>query len=259
MKLLISSSAKKTVKESVDLAQKLGLGVEISRIPLYKTQGMSVEDTVNLLKSDLEGFNNRITFHAMFSDVNISSADYELRAISRKRFFQSFEVAKAIGADTILFHTGYKGTKHYGSIHLFKKNFVEFWNDFIKEFENSNITAVIENVFEDNPDFCLELYEKINSDKFKLALDVGHVNLYAQKTKAVDWLEKYGARLYHMHLHNNFQENDDHSNLLNGTVNYEEVFERIKQLQIEPSMVLEMFSEEDIIKSVDYIKQFISL
>lgn len=253
-KILISSSAKKTIRESAILAQSLDAGIEISRIPLYKTLGMRTEDVIDILKKDLNGFKNRITFHAMFSDVNISSADYEIKEISQKRFIQSYEVGKAIGADTILFHTGYKGTRHNGSIYQFKKKFTEFWIDFIREFENNGITAVIENVFEFEPEFCLEFYEKISSDNFKLALDVGHVNLYAQKTRVTDWIKKYNSRLHHMHIHNNFRENDDHSSLLNGTLDFKEIFDCIREEKINPSMVLEMFNEEDILKSIEYMK-----
>ena len=122
--LLISSSAKKTIRDSVILAEELETGIEISRVPLFKNRGMTVEETISILKKDLEGFKNRVTLHAMFSDINISSADCLLKEIAEKRYYQSLEIGKGINADTILFHTGYKGTKHYGSIDSFKKNFM---------------------------------------------------------------------------------------------------------------------------------------
>lgn len=249
-KLLISSSAKKTIRESVLLAQELNTGIEISRIPLYKTKGLTLQDTINILKSDLEGFNDRITLHAMFSDVNVAGQDCLLREIAQQRCYESFKVGCALNADTILFHTGNKGTKHYGSIESFKKNFVAFWKDFVKEFEKAGKIAVIENVFETEPQFCLDLFEKINSQNLKLALDAGHVNLYAHDTKVVDWIKAYGENLYHLHIHNNFRTNDDHSNLENGTLDYNEILTTIKNSGIKPSFVLEMFTEEDIRKSV---------
>lgn len=254
--LLISSSAKKSIRESAILAHNLGLGLEISRIPLCKNEGMSVDDTILFLKSELAGFCNRVTFHAMFSDVNISSGDFEIRRISRRRFIESFEIASAIGADTVLFHTGYKGTKHYGSIYQFKKKFTEFWSNFICEFESTGIIAVIENVFETTPEFCLELYDKIDSNNFKLALDTGHVNIYAQNTSVSEWIQQYGHKLYHMHIHNNFRENDDHSNLLNGTLNFCDIFNTLETEKLNPSFVLEMYSEEDILSSVEYINKW---
>ena len=105
-------------------------------------------------------------------------------------------------------------------------------------------------VFETTPEYCIELFEGVNSPNMKLALDTGHVNLYAQKTKVTDWIKAYGENLYHLHIHNNFRENDDHSNLENGTLDFVEIFSEIKNLGIHPSYVLEMFTEEDIRKSV---------
>lgn len=249
-KLLISSSAKKTIRSSVLLAEELNTGIEISRLPLYKTKGLTLEDTINIIKSDLDGFKNTVTLHAMFSDVNVAGSDVLLRELSIQRCYQSLETGKAINAQTILFHTGNKGTLHYGSIDSFKKNFIAFWKDFVKEFENAGIIAVIENVFETSPRFCLDLFEGVDSPYLKLALDCGHVNLYAQNTKVTEWIKAFGKNLHHLHIHNNFATNDDHSDLDNGTLNYKEIFNAIKEEDINPSFVLEMFTEEDIRKSV---------
>ena len=254
-KILISSSVKKDLKESIALAKELNVGVEISRLPIYKTPQLTLEQAIGILKDALNGFNNRITLHAMFSDVNIAGQDLLLREVSQKRLMQSFEVGKALKVDTILFHTGNKGTKHSGSIYDFKKNFIAYWKEFIKEFEKANITAVLENVFEDTPEFCYDLFEGINSPNLKLALDTGHVNLYAPKTNIIDWINLYGENLYHMHIHNNFQTNDDHSNLQNGTLNFERILTTIKEKQLNPSFVFEMFTEEDIRKSLDYFNK----
>ena len=92
-KLLISSSAKKTIRESVLLAKELNTGIEISRLPIYKTKGLTVADTINILKSDLEEFNNRVTVHAMFSDVNIAGQDYMLREIAQPLLTKPFSFA----------------------------------------------------------------------------------------------------------------------------------------------------------------------
>ncbi len=255
-KLLISSSAKKTIRESAQLANELNTGLEISRLPFYKNINTSENDVILQLKEDLKDFKNRITVHALFSDLNIATQDLLLRKTVELRYTQSLNTAKQLKADTVLFHTGNKGTLHYGSQESFKRNFICFWKDFIKEFEHSNITAVIENVFETSPYYCLDLTEKVNSNNFKLALDSGHVNLYAHNTKVVDWIKAYNKNLYHMHIHNNFRTNDDHSNLENGTLDYNEIFSAIKELNLSPSIVLEMFSEEDIRKSIDFINRF---
>ena len=54
--VLISSSAGDTIRDSVLLAKKLNAGIEISRIPLYKNRNLSLQDTIDILNADLEGF-----------------------------------------------------------------------------------------------------------------------------------------------------------------------------------------------------------
>lgn len=257
-KLLISSSAKETIGKSIELAKELNTGIEISRLPLYKNKNATQEEVTEQLKNAICGFENRITVHAMFSDVNVAGSDCLLREISKMRCYQSFEIAKEIGADTVLFHTGNKGTKHYGSQSQFKERFIEFWKDFIKQFEKAGITAVIENVFEETPDYCLNLYEGINSPNFKLAIDTGHVNLYAQRTKVTDWIKAYDKNLYHMHIHNNYRTNDDHSNLENGTLDFNEIIATIKEMKLNPNFVFEMYTEEDIRKSYKIFNEIIN-
>ncbi|MBQ4122564.1 sugar phosphate isomerase/epimerase [bacterium] len=254
-KLLISSSAKKTIRDSILLAKELNTGIEISRLPLYKDENLTEERVIEQLKNDLAGFENRITVHAMFSDVNVAGGDCLLREISRKRCQQSFDIAKEIGADTVLFHTGNKGTRHYGSQEQFKTKYIKFWKEFIKQFEETGIIAVVENVFEKTPNYCLELFSQINSPNYKLALDTGHVNLYAKETKVIDWVKAYGKNLYHMHIHNNFRENDDHANLSNGTLDFYEIFNCLKETQASPSFVFEMYSEEDIRNSYKFFNE----
>lgn len=254
-KLLISSSAKKTIKESCELAAELNCGLEISRLPLYKNRYKTVNEVIEQLRKEINGFDNRITVHAMFSDINVAGSDCLLSDVSKMRCQQSFDIAKALGADTILFHTGNKGTKYYSSQEQFKNKYTKFWKEFIKQFEENNIIAVVENVFENTPDYCIDLFDKINSPNYKLALDTGHVNIYAQETKVEDWIRIYNKNLYHMHIHNNCGRNDDHSNLLNGTLDFKKIFDCIKENKINPSFVFEMYNEEDIRRSYQFFKE----
>ena len=71
--------------------------------------------------------------------------------------------------------------------------------------------------------------------------------VWPANTRLIWRFEKaYGKNLYHMHIHNNFRENDDHANLSNGTLDFYEIFNCLKETQASPSFVFEMYSEEDI-------------
>lgn len=254
-KLLLSSSVKDDLKDSIKLAEELGLGIEISRFPNLKEIDTSFKQNLIELQNDLAGFNGHKTFHGMFFDLSIASNDPEIRAISQKRYMQSFEVAKTINANIIVFHSGNKGMKHKVSQDKFKKNSVLFWKDFIKEFEEANITAVIENVHEREPDSIIEVIEGVNSPNLKASLDTGHANLFS-KIKISDWIKTYDKHLHHMHIHNNYGNDDSHYSLTNGNIVFDEIFNTLKELNLNPTIVFEIFEQKDLVESLEYFNKF---
>ena len=228
--------------------------MEISRIPFYNNYDLSSFEMAERLKHELEGFSNPLSVHAIFSDLNVGTQDKDILKITDERFKYSFDVAKALGAGTLLFHSGNKAMKHSGSQYNYVKNSVKYWNEFVKRFEDEGIVAVIENVHEREPDGCLKIVEEVNSPNLKLALDVGHANLFSE-VPLTDWVKEYGKHLYHLHIHNNFGTNDDHFSLLNGNVDYKEILTSIKAQNINPQFVFEMFKEEYLKESLDFFKQ----
>lgn len=80
---------------------------------------------------------------------------------------------------------------------------------------------------------------------------MGHVNLYAKDTDVIDWIDEYAEGLQHIHIHNNYKTNDDHFSLDKGTLDYIKILTHLKDKNINPSYVLEMFTEEDIRKSIE--------
>lgn len=250
-KLYLSSTVKDNISASAKLAQELELGMEISRIPVYKNPDLSSSQMSEMMREELKGFHNPLSVHAIFSDLNVGSQDKEILRVSDMRYKYSFEVAKGLGAKTLLFHSGNKAMKHDGSQNKFIRNAVKYWSEFIKLFEKSGIVAVIENVHEREPEWCVKIVEEVNSPNLKLALDVGHANLFSE-LPLTKWVEKYGDKLYHLHIHNNFGKNDDHYSLLNGSVDYKEILTAIKAQNINPQFVFEMFKEEYLRESLEF-------
>ena len=252
-KLFLSSTIKDTIPESVKLASELGLGMEISRIPFYQNPDLSAKEMAEVLKNEIGDFENPLSIHAIFSDLNVGSQDKDIVKIADTRYKYSFKIAKELKAKTLLFHSGNKAMKHEGSQYKFIRNSVKYWKEFIKCFEDEGIVAVIENVHEREPKWCKMIIEEVNSPNLKLALDVGHANLFSE-VPVVDWVKSYGKDLYHLHIHNNFKKNDDHFSLLNGSVDYKEIFDEIKRQNLNPQFVFEMFKEEYLRESLELFK-----
>lgn len=253
-KLLLSSSVTSNLKDSVNIAEELGLGIEISRLPNFKNIDTAFDKILIELQKSLLNFGGRKTLHGMFFDQSVASIDPEIRAISQKRHRQSLEAAKAINADIIVFHSGNKGMKHKVSQDKFKNSSIIFWKDFIKEFEDANITAVIENVLERDPNLILDIISGVDSQNLKASIDTGHANLFSE-TSIKEWIKIYGKHLHHMHIHNNFGDDDSHNSLLNGSIDFNEIFKTLKELNLNPTIIFEMFKKDDLIESLNYFNK----
>lgn len=255
MKCLITSSVKKSVSEAADFAKILGTGLEISRLPNTDRLDDDFDGIISDLKNSVKDFDGDITLHALYSDLNPATKDAAIRKVVFRRYQQSFEAALAVKAQHVVFHSGHKGMKHKGSIEHYLKNSIIFWKEYIKQFEDNGITAVMENVLEDAPDNILHIVDEVNSPNLKICLDTGHANLCSDIPHA-EWIKRYGKRLAHVHVHNNFKTNDDHHGIKNGTVNFLNVFETIKSEEISPYIVLEIFDEKELTESLEYLRKF---
>ena len=255
MEVLISSTISKDLRKSVKIAEKLGLGIELSRIPNVINNKKPFEDVVKEMEDIFGNFKGVKSVHGLFFDLSIASIDDDIRNISIERYLQSLEVANAIKAKTIVFHTGNEATiKHRKFQQDYSDDSIKFWKNYITPFENAGIVAVQENVSENTYEPILRIIDAVNSEFLKASLDVGHVNVHSDRP-VVDWIQGYGKNLKHLHLHNNYQDNDSHLSLLKGTLDFEEIFDKINSLNLDPILVLEIFTEEDLYESVEYLNK----
>lgn len=240
-------------KNALKIANDLECGIEISRFGKLREVETNFDSTLKEYKTLLADFEGEITLHGFFSNLSVASKDPLIKQASIKRYEQSFEIACELGAKTVIFHTCLNNLlKHKEYQNNFFHSNIEFYKDFIKQFELEGIVATIENVHEPNPDFIRNLVGAVNSPNLKVTLDVGHVNLHSELSPA-QWIQNYGIMLHHMHIHNNFKDDDAHSSLLNGSVDYKEVFKALDAIQLYPSLTFEIFDEKDLRESVDFL------
>ena len=250
MKKFLSSSIDPDLKKVVQIANELDLGIEISRLPKHLDVDDDFEEMKDYLSKNLDGFKNEITMHGQFSDLNIASIDKEIKRISQKRYYQSLELAQCINASTLLFHTNKKSTKHIGAQKKFDEAFIKFWKSFIKDIEKTSLTVVLENVHEKSPKFIKNVIKEINSPKLKASLDVGHVNVYSD-IDVEFWINEYKNILHHMHIHNNFGDDDSHFAINKGNLDCQKIVNTLKHNNLEPIIVFEVFNLNDLKSGLD--------
>lgn len=253
MDIYLSSSIYKNINEAVKFANDNRLNLEISRFGNLQTLDSYYDGFLEHYKKALVNFKGKLTLHGFFLDLNVAAQDPLIQRISERRFQQSFNVARALNAKTVVFHSGFNGlVKHPAYYRGFINSKIKFWKKFIKQFENAGITAVLENTYENTPDILIDIVENVCSDNLKLCIDTGHVNINSSKSCA-EWIKAFGNNLHHMHLHNNFGSHDDHNSVLNGTIDFNEVLNTLLETGISPNLVVEIFDTTSAMESVEFI------
>lgn len=254
--IFITSSVEKTIADAAKFAEKLGTGLEISRFPKMSLIDSDFDAILAELKNQLSCFDGDVTLHALFSGLNPASKDAEIQKVVVKRYQQSYIAGKLINAKNIVFHSGNKGLKNKPSDDYYIEHSVIFWKEFIKQFEDSGVNATLENVSEYYPQVIKTVVDEVNSPYLNLTLDTGHVNLTCN-TDPSEWIKFFGKKLTHMHLHNNNKTNDDHAGFYNGTINFLKIFRTLKEENIKPLIVLEIFSKEQLTESLEILRAFL--
>lgn len=255
MNLFLSSTVYKNFNDVVNLAEEVGCNIEISRFGNLSTLDDNFKNTLKLYKEALQNFDGLISLHGFFFDLNPASADPQIRAVTHKRYNMIFEAAQELEAKTIVFHTSFNPLfKHPVYNKQFMQNYVEFWQNFIPKFERANITAVLENTIENSPAVILEILDAVNSSNLKACIDVGHANINSNKS-VEEWICAFGKKLAHMHLHNNYGDQDAHNSILKGTLDFDSIFETLRSNNLSPDLVFEIFKDSEALESIEYFRK----
>jgi sugar phosphate isomerase/epimerase len=242
----------------VSIAKKMNLNIEIKSFIKNRVLD-NFENIIPAYKDSLKNFNGKLSMHGAFDGLCPVSDKVQRRKKTIFRFDQTVNIAKALNIKVIVFHSGIDtfNSKYYDDTDFLKwfiKSEAEFWNAYVKNLENSGITAVIENTSEKSPDILRKIVEKVNSDNLKLCIDTGHVNHKTNWT-VPEWIKKTGENLYYMHLHNNYKLLDDHNSLLKGTIDFNEVFKTLKEIDLYPGLSLEIADYKAAIESLKFARE----
>ena len=259
MQKFISSSVCKNFEDSVKFAKELGTNIEISR---FARDLADIDETfdsrVQAMKKALENFDGEVSLHGFLFDLCVVSLDPLIRKVSRQRFMQTYEAAKILGAKTVLFHTGFNAPlKCEDYRRSFRKNFIAYLKDFVKIFEESGMVMVLENVQETGPEFILDIIENVGSNNLKASLDIGHANIHSE-IPVTEWIKTYGENLYHMHIHNNYGDDDSHFSLSDGNIDAKAVFRTVLECGLNPKIIFEIFEKKAVIESIAILDEVLN-
>ncbi len=225
--------------DAAAVAQEYGLGLEIAEYCTAWNMDEKFAGVDPVVQKKLEGI-SRSTLHAPYNELFPCAIDKRARALAAERYCQASELAKRYGSKKVVIHAGYNPWIYYPV--WFVEQSIVFWKEFLQE--DPGVEIALENVLETEPQWLLDIVKGVDNPRFRMCLDVGHVNAYS-KIPVSAWLENWAPYISHFHIHNNagFGTNgtaDQHRPLNEGSIHMKELLQRIEELCPEATIALEL-------------------
>ena len=194
-----------------------------------------------------------VTLHGPFIDLSAGSTDPAVMALTRNRFKQLLKLVPVFKPKTVVCHAGYDW-KRYG---YFKaqwiENCLETWSWLANGLAETGTGLMLENVYEEDPQDMLVLFDRLKDLNVGFCLDCGHLSAFGNSGLKI-WLESLGPYIRQLHLHDNHGNNDEHLAMGLGKIDFELLFNYLKSNNISPPIItLEPHQEEDLWPSLEYL------
>lgn len=185
------------------------------------------------------------SMHGPCWDINPASQNAGHRQDVVAHYCQGIRLASAIGAKTMVVHSGWKSDPKLSARDALKYS-IDTIAKCAAEAERLRITLGVENVgygaanmFRGIEDW-VGIAEAVSSPAVGLTLDVGHAVLEGFDPAAA--VNAAGARLKHVHLHSNMGKADDHLRLDRGTVDFGPVIRAMRKIGFAGHASIEIYA-----------------
>lgn len=156
--------------------------------------------------------------HGAFIDVNPASGDPDIRKLSRQRCRESCEIALALGAGNVVFHSSAFPFLRGTYLDNWASDCASFYEDLAAAYP---VGILIENAQDLDPTPLRCLMERIRSDRIGVCLDIGHAHY--SRASVSHWFDQLGQWIRYLHLSDNMGEFDDHLPLGKGSIDWAEI------------------------------------
>lgn len=242
------------IEESMKLAKAYAAHFEYNDFfsPAVLEDDEKIEELIAFYEG-LERDRSKDTLHGAFLDVTIHSDDPMIRKASEHRVRQCMEIADRLGIRGVIFHTNMIPNFRVDS---YQKNWIlrneKFWRQILEEFPK--LMVFIENMFDEEPDLLAQLAEKMRDEKrFGICFDYAHAQVFGHDID--DWMEQLGKFVNHMHINDNNLVADLHQSVGSGQIDWNIFNEKMKEKQIDATVLIEVKTLDAQKKSLEYMKE----
>jgi len=197
---------------------------------------------LNLLNRYKMGITGHLPTFVWTSDLYES-----LRKASLHENVEAIEASAELGIEKLVLHPGYITGMGKFVIDKAKRYGLESIEAILKKANSLGMTLCIENMFPQanfltQPQEFQEVFETF--PEIRLALDIGHANLGGDRNRAIEFIQRYGYRIGHIHANDNFGKEDNHLPIGAGIIDFDRIIKALKQTSYDETMTIEVFSKD---------------
>lgn len=226
----------------IDLTRKIALKHGFKVVEVFALFDNAYEILPPIIKQikDRIGVFDEITFHTPLSFMSIKATQ------------KSIMIGKKLGAKKIIIHPHYSPLAA-GSKQSKTKDILEL----IKFCKKQDLIPCMENLPSESPEFNRpEEFDVLVKKGAYLTVDVGHA--VTVNVNPVSFLERFGDKVKHVHLQDNVPGMPDrHLAIGDGELDYMKFMSKLEEMEYDGFVILELLSEEDVIKSLKRLKKFV--
>ncbi len=238
------------------LASARGLGIELMAFSVPQVLDGEWRELLKRYEPALQNVPGPLTLHGPFMDLVSGSPDERINMVSYGRYEHVIRIAAGLGARQVIFHANYIGLLHNDFYRQgWHSRNVDFWGPLADYAQAYGVVVAIENMWEFEPGIIGNLLRELDHPYLKACIDVGHAELFSDPGVTLDaWLETIGPWVVEAHLNNNNGVMDEHYGFdwEQGVLDYSQILPKLRQLPLNPVLVLEMDRVADMRASLRY-------
>lgn len=255
---VLLSAGRNNIEDCIDLAIERDLGIEVMAFAFPDVLDGPWETLLVQYQRMLAHVPGPLTLHGPFMDMVSGSPDQRINEVCRQRYLHAIRIAAELGSQLVVVHANFIGSLHNVPYRVgWHERNVEFWKPLAQYAADHGVTVALENMWEFDPTIIIDLLEAVNHPNLRACLDIGHAHLFSEANITLqDWLRVVEPWLVHCHMNNNNGKIDEHHgfDFERGVINYKEVLRMVHELTVQPTIVLEMDTVQDMRESLYYLK-----
>jgi sugar phosphate isomerase/epimerase len=199
--------------------------------------------------------------HGPFIDMGLCSHNNLISMASVDAYVKAAELSEDIKAKIFTIHPGVANFL-INSLHGYnKKQLIKAVKVLLDKIAAIDLTICMENMTNSchiigTDKEMIQFFEDIQREDLYMTYDTSHA--WTCNMNVENLWEKLHNRIKNIHLVDNFETTSDtHPRLGSGKIDFEQIFDIIRKYHYEGSLIIELSSATETLKSIEYIKPFI--